>query len=511
MTTATYVNPLREGLGDERVSEPCVMVIFGASGDLTRRKLMPALHGLARERLLPAGFTVVGFARRDIGDDGFRQQMRDAVGQFSKAPPNDDAWRSLEDGLYYVSSNFADAGGYQRLGELLERLDRERNTYGNRIFYLATPPSYYSEIVHQLGEAGLAQGGNPDAWTRIIVEKPFGHDLTSARDLNRALSSVFREEQIFRMDHYLGKETVQNLLVFRFANGIFEPVWNRRYVDHVQISVAESVGIEGRGGYYEETGASRDMVQNHLMQLLSLVAMEPPASFDAESVRDEKVKLLRAVQHLTPAEIETATVRGQYGPGAIAGQVVPAYRAEAGVAANSPVETFVALRLFIENWRWADVPFYLRVGKRLPKRVTEIAVQFRRAPLQLFDESGDGLEPNMLALRIQPDEGITLRFAAKLPGPAMRVRPVSMDFRYGTSFGVEPPEAYERLLLDAMLGDSTLFTRWDAVEVAWGFVTQILEGWAAGRPQIETYDAGSWGPDAADRLIEADGRRWRRL
>jgi glucose-6-phosphate 1-dehydrogenase len=410
-----------------------------------------------------------------------------------------------------LQSDFHESEGYEKLNDLLNRLDQERGTGGNRLFYLSTPPSQYAEIIQHLGAAGLNR--NRKGWTRIIIEKPFGHDLATARELNRQVGKVFREEQIYRIDHYLGKETVQNILVFRLANGIFEPVWNRRYVDHVQITVAENLGLEGRGGYYEESGAIRDMIQNHMLQLLTLVAMEPPIAFDANSVRDEKVKVLHALQPLTGRDVLTNTVRAQYGSGWVSGHQVPGYLQEKGVAPTSATETYVALKTFVDNWRWAGVPFYLRTGKHLPKRVTELAIQFKQPPLILFknSEAQGQVEPNVLTLRIQPDEGISLKFGAKVPGTDMQIRSVNMDFFYGSSFVREQPEAYERLLLDAMHGDSTLFTRRDEVEAAWTFVQGILDEWkTAPRDTITTYESGSWGPQTSDEFIWRDGRRWRR-
>jgi glucose-6-phosphate 1-dehydrogenase len=515
MQSATLVNPLRTGMRQERSPEPCVMVIFGATGDLTHRKLMPALYNLSVEGYLPPGFTVVGFARRPKTDEQFRAEMREAVDQFSRRRPVDEAvWESFARGLFYCSSTFNDADGYTRLGTLLSQIDQERNTGGNRVFYLATPPDAYAEIVQRLGEAHL---GRPTdlherGWSRLIVEKPFGRDLHSAQELNQQIQTVFRERQIFRIDHYLGKETVQNILVFRFANGMFEPIWNRQYVDHVQITVAESLGLEGRGEYYDQTGPLRDMVQNHMLQLLTLVGMEPPVAFDADAVRDEKVKVLHAIKPFSPAEVIDSTVRGQYIAGAILGQPVSGYLEEEEVPPDSRTPTFAALRLSIDNWRWAGVPFYLRTGKRLPKRVTEIAVQFRPAPQRLFQQVATHVESNTLAMQIQPDEGISIRFIAKLPGQQIRLRSVEMDFSYGSSFGVETADAYERLLLDAMLGDSTLFTRRDEVEAAWGLITPIVDVWETlDSDEAPTYPAGTWGPDEATELIQHDGRRWRRL
>jgi glucose-6-phosphate 1-dehydrogenase len=503
-------NPLREGLRLPRTPDPCAVVVFGATGDLTARKLMPALYNLSRERLLPGGLSVVGFARRDWSDEQFRAQMKEAVTEHSREPIQEEIWDSFARQLHYVTGTFDDLNAYLHLGERLQKQDEAHGTGGNRLFYLATPPTAYAPISQRLGEAGLVRGSRTGGWARIVVEKPFGRDLPSARALNDALGMVFRERQIFRIDHYLGKETVQNILVFRFGNGIFEPIWNRRYVDNVQVSVAETVGVEGRGGYYEEAGALRDMVQNHLLQVLSYVAMEPMSSFRGDAVRDEKAKVFEAIRAIE--DIANDTVRAQYTAGAIAGSQVPGYREEEGVAANSPIETYVAMKLRIDNWRWAGVPFYLRTGKRLPKRATEVAITFNTAPLQLFRQmAGDGPTPNLLVLRIQPDEGISLRFGAKVPGTRMDVRPVNMDFRYGATFGEDAPEAYERLLLDAMLGDPTLFTRWDGVELAWELLTPVLESWAQGASPIQMYEAGSWGPDAARDLIERDGREWHRM
>jgi glucose-6-phosphate 1-dehydrogenase len=507
------LNPLREGIRIKNSPEPCVMIIFGATGDLTHRKLLPALYNLALEHPLPAGFSVVAFARRPYSDDEYRQQALESINQYSRQKPvNLQVWENFAAGIHYLQADFNDPKGYDKLNNLLNLLDQERGTGGNRIFYLSTPPSQYPEIIQRLGTAGLSR--NRKGWTRVIVEKPFGHDLPSAIELNRQVAKVFKEEQVYRIDHYLGKETVQNILVFRLANGIFEPVWNRRYVDHVQITVAENIGLEGRSGYYEESGAIRDMVQNHVLQLLSLVAMEPPITFDANSVRDEKVKVLHALQPLTGQDVITNMIRAQYGPGWLSnGQQVVGYRQEPGVSPRSMTETYLALKVFIDSWRWAGVPFYLRTGKHLPKRVTEIAIQFKQAPLMLFkrSEAYGQVEPNVMTLRIQPDEGISLKFGAKVPGTEMQIRSVNMDFFYGSSGFREQPEAYERLLLDCMLGDSTLFTRRDEVEAAWTFIQGILDAWKREPAEtIQTYESGSWGPQVADEFIWRDGRRWRR-
>jgi glucose-6-phosphate 1-dehydrogenase len=509
----TVENPLRAGMRGQRTPEPSTLVIFGATGDLTERKLMPALYNLALEGLLPGGFSVVGFARRPKSHYHFREEMKDAVATHSRTKPlQTSVWETFASHTFYCPAEFDDPAGYGGLARTLKEIEGETGCR-NRLYYLATPPNHYATIARRLGESGLT--ANENGWTRIIVEKPFGHDLESAVELNRILHGVFAEDQIYRIDHYLGKDTVQNILVFRFANGIFEPIWNRRYVDHVQITVAESIGIEGRGSYYDQAGVIRDMIQNHVMQLLTMAAMEPPATFEPNAVRDEKVKVLRAVRAIAPEAADQFTVRGQYGPGVISGEKVRGYQEEEKAAKGSATETYLALKLSIDNWRWSGVPFYIRSAKRLPKRVTEIAIVFRQPPLALFPATdGSRLEPNVLSITIQPDEGISLKFGSKVPGPqaALRIRPVEMDFRYGTSFGVAAPDAYERLLLDAMLGDATLFTRRDEVEAAWAFITPIAEGWQQSKPpRFPNYEAGTWGPDEADEFIERDGRKWRRL
>jgi glucose-6-phosphate 1-dehydrogenase len=505
-------NPLREGVRLERTADPCTVIIFGASGDLTKRKLVPALYRLTQERLLPAEFAIVGFARSEMSSDEFRSRMKDAVATYSEAKRVDEAvWDSFARGLFYVAGNVNDPKAYKEISELLDRMDRERGTAGNRVFYLSTSPTLYAEAIQQLGAAGLAQPEGK-GWTRIIIEKPFGHDLASAKELNVEAAKVFDEEQVYRIDHYLGKETVQNLLVFRFANGIFEPIWNRRYIDHVQITNAEAIGVEGRGGYYDTAGVLRDMIQNHVFQVVSLVAMEPPANLSANAVRDEKIKAMHAVRNMAAGDVNQFVARGQYSEGSSAGKAVPGYRDEKDVDPKSQTDTFSALKLYFDNWRWADVPFYIRSGKRMPKRVTEIAIQFRQAPLQLFKTaaSGQELEPNVLVVRVQPDEGITLRIGAKVPGQVTRIRWVNMDFRYGASFGVSSPEAYERLLLDCILGDSTLYARRDMTERGWEIVMPILDAWRDSKEEIPKYEAGTWGPTEAHDLIERDGRQWRR-
>jgi glucose-6-phosphate 1-dehydrogenase len=515
-------NPLSEGLRQGRVPLPCVVVIFGATGDLTKRKLVPALYALAADGLLPPGFSIVGAGRTEQSTAEFRSAMREGVEKHGRVPLRDDVWNVFADGLRYCAYDLDADGGLEALHRMLEELDRERGTAGNRIFYFSIPPSGFAPLAERLGSEGLSHSDG-GGFRRMVVEKPFGHNLESARELNRKLHMAFGEEQIYRIDHYLGKETVQNLLVFRFANGIFEPLWNRQYIDHVQITVAENIGVEGRGAYYEESGALRDIIQNHVMQLMAIVGMESPSNFRAETVRDEKVKLLRAVRPIHPDDALSHTVRGQYGAGWIDGERVAAYREEPGVEGDSLRETFVAVKVDIDNWRWAGTPFYLRTGKRLPKRATEIAIQFRRVPHSPFGGNvatpagllpTDSIDPNLLVLRIQPDEGITLRFSAKVPGQSMRIRTVNMDFLYGSAFLKESPEAYERLLLDCMLGDPTLFAREDEVEEAWRFCTAILDGWRAHPPDPDdcpNYEAGSWGPQSSRDFMARDGRQWRRL
>ena len=508
MSTAAppLANPLREGLRLARVPQPSTLVLFGGSGDLARRKLLPALYDLALQRLLPASFAVVGAARRASSDEEFRTELHDAVAEFSRTRPiNEEVWGTFAQNLRFVAT--PDNAGYRALAKTLDAVDAEMGTNGNRLFYLATPPQAYVPIVRAIGAHHLRGPG----WSRVVVEKPFGRDLASAMDLTSVVHEVFREDEVFRIDHYLGKETVQNILVLRFANGIFEPIWNRQYVDDVQITVAESLGVEERADYYEHAGAMRDILQNHVLQLMALVGMEPPAAFDDRAVRDEKVKVLRALRPIAEREVAARTVRGQYGGGFIEGKAVPAYRQEPGVAADSQTETFVAMRCFIDNWRWEGVPFYIRTGKRLPKRTTEIAIRFRSAPHRIFGkESSEGLDANELVLRIQPDEGISLTFGAKVPVQGFRIRTVNMDFAYGASFMVDAPDAYETLILDALRGDATLFTRRDEVEQQWTFVDPILAAWAKGVPSLSAYPAGAWGPPEADTLVERDGRSWRR-
>jgi glucose-6-phosphate 1-dehydrogenase len=495
-------NPLLEGLSLRRTPDPCALVIFGASGDLTHKKLMPALYALMLRRLLPPRFAIVGVARSEGDDDFFRKDMKEAVQKHARDEFREDVWDELAESMHYIATDFADEGGENALAELLAGLDEKYDLGGNRVYYLAVPPAAFPTIVDALGKRRSAQG-----WTRLIVEKPFGHDLESARQLNTMLWEHFAEKEIFRIDHYLGKETVQNMLALRFANGIFEPIWNRQFIDHVQITVAESIGIEGRAGYYESAGAIRDIFQNHLLQLLALTAMEPPIDFTAESVRNEKVKVLKSIHTPGPKSV----VRGQYGRGYIEGEEVTAYREEKGVAADSMTETYIAAKLYVDNWRWADTPFYVRMGKRLARRETTIAIQFKRAPHPPFEEtSAEGLRPNVLLVHVQPDEGVSLAIGAKVPGQGMSIRTVHMDFLYGGTFRTGMPEAYERLIVDTLLGDGTLFTRADEVEEQWLLVDTIVAAWQRDRPGFPNYAAGTWGPPGADDLLHRDRRSWRR-
>ncbi len=491
-------------------ADPCVMVIFGASGDLAKRKLIPALYNLARDKLLSPNFAVVGFATRDWTTDTLRAHFDEAMEEQAKGSTATEIWTWLRERIYYVSGSLQDPTAYQRLGTQIEAAARAHATGNNHFYYLAVAPQFIGEIVRHLGESGLAREEN-GYWRRVNIEKPFGRDLQSARALNVDIRKTLDERQIYRIDHYLGKETVQNLMVFRFGNSIFEPIWNRSYIDHVQITAAETLGVEKRGGYYETSGTLRDMVPNHIFQLISLTAMEPPISFAADSVRDEQTKILDAIQVPTPEEVLTRTVRGQYGEGVVNGQKLPAYRAEENVAPNSPTETFVAMKLGIDNWRWADVPFYLRTGKRMAKRLTEIVIQFKRPPFKLFRKAGmENLTTNQLVIRIQPDEGISLRFGTKVPGPTMQQAPVEMDFSYADYFGAAPSTGYERLLYDCMIGDQTLFQRADMVEAGWSIINPVLDVWQALAPRsFPNYAAGSWGPREADDLLARDGHAWR--
>lgn len=512
-TVKFMTNPLEENIEAAKTAAPCIMVIFGATGDLTGRKLLPALYNLARDGQLPAHFACVGFARRDKTNDIFRKEMYDDVSKYSRIKPIDPAlWTNFSEQLFYHRSEFHDDAGYESLSRFLQELDRKFDTNGNRVFYLSTQPSFFPLIVEKLHQHKLIYPTDDPRgrWSRVIIEKPFGHDLESAVALQKDVSKCLDESQIYRIDHYLGKETVQNLMVFRFCNPIFEAVWNNRYIDHVQITVSEEIGIGTRGHFWEEAGMLRDIVQNHMMQLLSLVAMEPPANLNAGPIHDEKVKVMQSIRQMSGESVKTHAIRGQYGPGFVNGMPVCGYREENNVAPDSSVETYVALELYIDNWRWAGVPFFLRAGKRLPKRATEIAITFKDAPACLFQTTGHRLDPNTLVIRIQPDEGIAFKINCKVPGLASRIQPVKMDFRYGSYFGLTPPEAYERLLCDCMAGDSTLFARIDEVLASWKLLNPVLKHWQAVKPtDFPNYASGTWGPEAASKMLAKSGYKWR--
>ena len=491
---------------------PCVMVIFGAGGDLTKRKLIPALCNLAKDGLLPQQFAVIGFSYDSLTTEAFRAQLSKDIKEFATDPVDDQVWNWFLERIYYVQGDFQDSAAYEKLKAQIAAAEKTHSTQGNRFFYLAVSPKFFAPVAKQLGQAGLTQELN-GKWARVIVEKPFGRDLDSAKQLNRELKQILNEDQIYRIDHYLGKETVQNLMVFRFANSIAEPLWNRNFIDSVQITAAETVGVEQRGGYYETAGALRDMVPNHLFQLLSLTAMEPPISFDADAVRDKQAEILHAVQVPSPEEVVDVAVRGQYGEGTAENERLPGYRNEPMVSQSSNTETFVALKLQIDNWRWAGVPFYLRTGKRLPLRATEIAIQFRRSPFVLFRKTKIAdLQTNRLVIHIQPDEGISLRFGAKVPGPVMRLGLVNMEFDYTRDFGRSHNTGYERLLHDCMVGDATLFQRADMVEAGWKVIQPVLDIWKAlPARQFPNYAAGTWGPAESDELLAREGRAWRAI
>jgi glucose-6-phosphate 1-dehydrogenase len=509
----TDVNPLRAGVATNRITDPCNVVFFGATGDLVKRMLMPAMYNLRLGDTMPNNYGIVGFSRSDWGSEEFREEMHKSIDEFSRSgPAKEPLWSDFAKRVSFIGGSFEDAAAFAKLKEQIDKNDEELGTAGNRLFYLSTPPSVFSLIVNMLDQAGLGPRSNTKGWTRIIIEKPFGTDLDSARALQLEVGKVFDEKQVYRIDHYLGKEPVQDIMALRFANVIFEPIWNRRYIDCVQITAAETVGVEGRGGYYDNAGALRDMIQNHVTNLLALVAMEPPVTSTADSIRDEKYKVLCALRPMDLSKIMQDTARGQYDEGSIGGQPVPGYRDEPSVNPQSNTETYAAVKFYIDNWRWADVPFYLRSGKRLARKGSEIAVRFKSIPHRLFGELGDTIDNNVLVMKIQPEEGISLRFSAKVPGPKMHIRSVSMDFNYGTGFGVVSPPAYERLIGDAMRGDATLFTRWDAVEAAWGAVMPVLERWSEVDDEtFPNYAAGGQGPASAERLLAADGREWRKI
>jgi glucose-6-phosphate 1-dehydrogenase len=498
-------------LGENRKHvDPCSIVIFGASGDLTARKLIPAFYHLHKEKQMPPDYRVIGFARREKTDDSWRQELREALNQFSRTKPVDEkVWQEFSKHIFYCLGDMTEPDAYKKLEKELTSFGNDAIRH-NILFYLATMPSQFGEVVDHVEEAGMLSKNGEQGWQRIVVEKPFGHDLASAHQLNAELTRHAREQQVFRIDHYLGKETVQNILMFRFSNSIFERIWNRDCIDHMQVTVSEKLGVGQRGGYYEEAGALRDMVQNHMLQVLSLVAMEPPVSLDAEPIRDEKVKLLKSIRPLKPEDVAKQVVRGQYFAGAIDGEQRPGYRQEPKVKPDSNVETYVALKLFIDNWRWSGVPVFLRTGKNLPASASEVRIQFRPTPHVLFAAHCGHLDPNSLTLRLQPNEGITLHFNGKVPGTSLEVRPVRMHFSYDSEFGAYTPEAYERLLLEAMHGDATLFIRRDEVETAWQIVDSIRKGWGD-KPlsNREFYAAGTWGPVAADDLLAQTGHSWR--
>ena len=515
MNQANFQNPLEEETSSTYIADPCTLVIFGATGDLTKRKLIPALYNLAREGQLPSHFCCVAFARRDKSHEAFRAEMKECVAEFSRVQPLDEEiWETFASGLYYKQACFTEDEGYQELDSFLKELDQKHDTCGNRVFYLSTQPSFFPVIVEKLSTNALVYNvaDEDEKWSRVIIEKPFGNDLESAKELQKHVTRFLDEKQIYRIDHYLGKETVQNILNFRFTNSLFESMWNNKYIDHVQITVGEDLGIGTRGNFYEEAGLMRDIVQNHMMQLVSLVAMEPPVNLNADSIRDEKVKVLESIRPIDLQNFSKYCVRGQYGEGYISGEEVTSYRCENDVNPTSAVETYVAMQLHVDNWRWSGVPFYLRAGKRLPKRATEIAITFKEAPGILFQADGNNPAGNTLVIRIQPDEGISLKVNCKVPGLGNLTQPVKMDFRYGAYFGQTPPEAYERLICDCMHGDGTLFARGDEVLASWRLITPILQRWSEMQPgNFPNYQAGSWGPEEAEDMLSSRGHSWRLL
>lgn len=513
MTTPLTTSPLEEFGRPKRTIDPCIMVIFGATGDLTARKLIPALYNLARDGQLPGHFACVGFARREKTHEQFRSEMLDAINQFSRnRPVNTELWKTFSGQIFYHHAEFDDDRGYQDLGRFLQQLDTQFGTKGNRVFYLSTQPSFFPLIIEKLNHHHLIYNVNeiPDKWSRVIIEKPFGHDLASAISLQQEITQHLDEKQIYRIDHYLGKETVQNLLIFRFSNSFFESLWNNHHIDNIQITVSEDIGIGTRGRFFEEAGMLRDIVQNHMMQLLCLVAMEPPSSLKAEAIHDEKVKVMEAIRPLPTEDLSQVAIRGQYGPGYIEGIEVKGYRQEDNVCPDSSIETYVALKLAIDNWRWAGVPFYLRAGKRLPKRTTEIAITFKKAPGYLFQPHISNNAANTLVIRIQPDEGISLKMNCKIPGLSNLIQPVTMNFHYGSHFGATPPEAYERLICDCMSGDNTLFARVDEVLSSWRLLTPLLYHWQNQKTKdFPNYASGTWGPMEANLLLMKDAKQWR--
>lgn len=513
MSLQLDVNPLREGLTRERVVDPCIFVIFGGTGDLAHKKLLPALYHLHRADLLPRGFGIVAYASGQLTDEQYRDSIRDAIAKESSyLPTQGKPWDDFAACMHYVSRSGDGRAALPNLRDRLSEINAQISAEGNYLFYLAIPPGAFMDTAEGLGAVGLAKDDSGRGWRRLVVEKPFGTDLESARELNQALLRAFSEDQIYRIDHYLGKETVQNILVFRFANEFVEPLLNSKYVDSVQITVAESIGIESRGAFYDRTGALRDVVQNHILQILSLVCMEPPVSLDADAVRGEKMKVFASIRRMEPRDVDELTIRGQYAGGMLLGENAPAYREEADVAPDSTMETFIAAKFFVDNWRWEGVPFYVRTGKRLAKRVTEISIHLKAIPRVLFGEAHrEEIAQNVIALNIQPDEGISILFEAKVPGLEYRIRPVKMDFKYGAAFGESAPDAYERLLLDAMLGDASLFSRDDALEATWEVVQPILDGWRTRQTPVYSYLPGSWGPRESGDFLKREGRRWRRL